>query len=185
METLGSDVTELIALTAVLEQLKRPERELREAALATLAAAGHAGLAVAREGLSHPHWRVRRNCCRFLDHYFDPAAVDRLISCLTDRNRKVRRQALHALSCDACKPGEGPVGRDITAYALERLRADPSACVRRFAAGALVQASDERRVRRALRRALADPDPLVRRKATWGLRRWERRELREQPAAAR
>jgi hypothetical protein len=95
--------------------------------------------------------------------------MDRLICCLTDRNRKVRRQALHALSCDACKPGEGPVGHDITSYLIERLRDDPSVRVRRFASISLLQLTDDVRVREALCRALSDPDLVVRRNAGWGL----------------
>ena len=156
-------------ITDLLDQLKLAEREPREEAMSRLADAGPAGLAVVRDGLSHPHWRVRRNCCRFLDHYFDPQATDSLIRCLTDRNRKVRQQALHALSCDACKPGEGPEGRDIIGYMIERLHDDPSARVRRFASISLIQLKDEQRVREALRRARSDPDPIVRRNAGWGL----------------
>jgi HEAT repeat protein len=156
-------------ITELLDQLKAPERERREEALARLADAGPAGFAAVREGLSHPHWRVRRNCCRFLDHHFDPKATDALIHCLTDRNRKVRQQALHALSCDACKPGEGPEGRDIIGYMIERLRHDPSVRVRRFASISLVQFKAEHRVGEALRRALSDPDPIVQRNAGWGL----------------
>jgi HEAT repeat protein len=156
-------------ITDLLDQLKLPERERREEALSRLADAGPVGFAVVREGLSHPHWRVRRNCCRFLDHHFDPNSTDPLIRCLTDPNRKVRQQALHALSCDACKPGQGPAGRDIIGYMIERLHNDPSARVRRFAAISLVQLKDEHRVREALRRALSDPDPIVQRNAGWGL----------------
>ncbi len=153
----------------LLDQLKLPDRERREEAMARLADAGSVGFAVVREGLSHPHWRVRRNCCRFLDHHVDPTATDLLIRCLTDRNRKVRQQALHALSCDACKPGAGPEGHDIIGYMIERLHNDPSVRVRRFASISLVQFKDEHGVREALSRALADPDPIVQRNAGWGL----------------
>lgn len=156
-------------ITDLLDQLKLPQRERREEAMSRLADAGPAGFAVVRGGLSHPHWRVRRNCCRFLDHHFDPNATDPLIRCLADRNRKVRQQALHALSCDACKPGEGPEGRDIVGLIVERLHNDPSVRVRRFASISLMQLKDEHRVREALRRALSDPDPIVRRNAGWSL----------------
>lgn len=152
-----------VEITELLDQLKLPQRERREQAMARLAAAGPAGLALVRAGLSHPHWRVRRNCCRFLDHHFDPNATDALIRCLTDRNRKVRQQALHALSCDACKPGAGPEGRDIIGYMIERLHTDASVRVRRFAAISLIQLKDEQRVREALGRARSDPDAIVRR----------------------
>lgn len=153
----------------LLDQLKLPERELREAVMARLETAGRAGIELAIQGLAHPHWRVRRNCCRFFDDHFDARAVDGLIGCLTDRNRKVRQQALHALSCDACKPGEGPIGYDITGYVIERLRNDPSVRVRRYASITLIQLADEVRVREALWSALSDPDPIVRRNAGWGL----------------
>ena len=71
-------------ITDLLDQLKSPERERREEAMSRLADAGPVGFAAVREGLSHPHWRVRRNCCRFLDHHFDPSSVEPLIRCLTD-----------------------------------------------------------------------------------------------------
>lgn len=147
--------------TAVLVQLRLPDREPRHPALARPAAAGPASLAVVREGLSHPHCRVRHSCRRFFDQPFDPGAVDHFITGLTGRNRKVRQQALHALSCDACKPGESPAGRDITALVLERLRADSSVHVRRCAAGTLIQLTDARRGRggRRGRGAGASPRP--------------------------
>ena len=76
---------------------------------------------------------------------------------------------LQALSCAAWKTGEGPEGRDVIVYLIERLHNDPSVGVRRVASISLVQLKDEHRVREALRRALSDPDPIVQRNAGWGL----------------
>jgi HEAT repeat protein len=104
--------------------------------------------------LSHPNPVVRHWCCRYLDHRdVDSKTQHRLIAALRDDNRKVRHQALHALTCGGCKPaGECEVGEvDVTRYVIERLRTDPSLRVRRLAALTLSSGPFEPRVKRALK----------------------------------
>jgi HEAT repeat protein len=79
-------------------------------------------------GLDSPHWRVRRNCCRLLDDLdFTPQSRTALLRALDDRDPRVRRAAVHTLSCRGCKPGGCAV--DIQPL-FERMAADPSHMVR-------------------------------------------------------
>ena len=57
------------------------------------------------EGLRSPEWRVRRDCCGLLDDLdFTPKSRAALQSALDDPDPRVRRSALHTLSCQHCKP---------------------------------------------------------------------------------
>src|SRR5262245_5453214 len=56
-------------------------------------------------GLGSSHWRVRRSCCRLLDDLdFTPESLASLQRALDDPDPRVRRSALHTLSCQHCKP---------------------------------------------------------------------------------
>ena len=56
-------------------------------------------------GLGSPEWRVRRTCCRLLDDVdFTPESLAGLRGALDDPDPRVRRSALHSLSCQHCKP---------------------------------------------------------------------------------
>ena len=56
-------------------------------------------------GLESPEWRVRRSCCRLLDDLdFTPESLVALQRALDDPDPRVRRSAVHALSCQHCKP---------------------------------------------------------------------------------
>lgn len=71
-----------------LQQL--PEAEQRNAALF---------------GLTHDDWRVRRSSARLLDDLtLTDESITALSAALDDPNPKVRRAALHTLSCVHCKP---------------------------------------------------------------------------------
>jgi hypothetical protein len=56
-----------------------------------------------RGALKHPQPRVRFNAAMALDHMGDKTCTAALLECLSDPIPRVRRAALHALSCDACK----------------------------------------------------------------------------------
>jgi len=57
------------------------------------------------KGLASPEWRVRRSCCRLLDDVdFTPESLAALRRALDDPEPRVRRTALHTLSCQHCKP---------------------------------------------------------------------------------
>ena len=79
-------------------------------------------------GLESPAWRVRRSCCRLLDDLdFTPESLRALQAALDDPDPRVRRSALHTLSCQHCKPSGcaleiGPL--------FERMARDPSRRVR-------------------------------------------------------
>ena len=79
-------------------------------------------------GLESPAWRVRRSCCRLLDDVdFTPESLRALQAALDDPDPRVRRSALHTLSCQHCKPSGcaleiGPL--------FERMARDPSRRVR-------------------------------------------------------
>ena len=56
-------------------------------------------------GLKSPEWRARRSCCRLLDDVdFTPNSLAALQGALDDPEPRVRRSALHTLSCQHCKP---------------------------------------------------------------------------------
>lgn len=50
-------------------------------------------------------WRIRRSCCRILDDLdFTPESLEALEGALDDPDPRVRRSAVHTLSCQDCKP---------------------------------------------------------------------------------
>jgi HEAT repeat protein len=79
-------------------------------------------------GLKRPEWRVRRSCCRLLDDVdFTPDSLAALQRALDDPEPRVRRSALHTLSCQHCKPS----GCALEVRPLfERMARDPSRRVR-------------------------------------------------------
>lgn len=141
-------------------------------ALKLLHEAGQAAVGPAREGLSHPHPRVRQFCAMFLDEHWDESALQRLILTLHDPKLKVRKAAVHSLGCDRCKSGQNPI--DVLPYVEERIREDKSIKVRRTAVLTLAQQTPNKRIARVLRRALRDEtDQKIRNYAQFGLRRYE------------
>lgn len=55
--------------------------------------------------LSHPDPPARRLCLDYLDHLAGPEAAETFAAALDDPVPRVRRHAIHALTCEACKPG--------------------------------------------------------------------------------
>jgi len=55
-------------------------------------------------GLADPNPVVRWWCVQLLDHVPDPRAIDLIVPMLDDAVARVRRNAVHALGCAACKP---------------------------------------------------------------------------------
>src|SRR5437867_3013598 len=115
---------------------------------------------VAVAGLRHANWRVRRSCARLLD---DLALTDEswagLQACLTDEHPKVRRAALHTLSCEHCKP-EGCV-LDVRGV-LDRMAEDPNHAVRKMVVGALWRNDEQWSLDLLTRVATADRSPQLR-----------------------
>lgn len=99
-----------------LERLPEPERR-----------------AAAIEGLRHPDWRVRRTSAWLLDRVdLTPEAAAALTRALDDEHPQVRRKAVHALSCEQCKPSDCVV--DVRPL-FERVIADRSRLVRGMVVG--------------------------------------------------
>jgi hypothetical protein len=79
-------------------------------------------------GLRSSEWRVRRSCCRLLDDVdFTPESLAALQRALDDPDPRVRRSALHTLSCQHCKPS----GCAVQVQPLfQRMARDPNRRVR-------------------------------------------------------
>jgi HEAT repeat protein len=141
-------------------------------ALARFVGLGDAALPTVRRGLSHPHWRVRRDCLRFLDHHVDgESARIALDLLLHDEHPEVRKWAAHALGCDHCKSGAA-LGFDpvppLMAVAVE----DPSLRVRRGATVSLMARPPDSRIHAFLASLLAsETDAKIRLHAQYGLAR--------------
>jgi hypothetical protein len=111
---------------------------------------------------------VRRWCAAYLDHNADAKALEHLALTLHDPKAKVRRWAVHSISCEPCKVGENPV--NVVPLLITRVREDRSIKVRRMAALMLMQRTPDRRIARVFRSILRDQtDEPLRRFATWGL----------------
>lgn len=151
-----ADVERAAEAFDLLEAL--PESTLRRLALA---------------GLDHESWRVRRACCRLLDDLtLTPESIAALESCLDDPHPRVRRNALHTLSCDRCKPD----GQCLDIRALfERAARDTNAGVRKMVAGTFEWKHDEPWAEALMQHFVAtDPSNEIRRSAEKGLARIER-----------
>jgi len=93
-------------------------------------------------GLRHESPVVRRCCLEFLDQHPSTDAIPHIVNCLGDPVPRVRWHAVHALTCDACKPGVSYLSSEV----LDRLRAmsdeDTSPKVRSQATWALISANE-------------------------------------------
>jgi HEAT repeat protein len=141
-----------------------------KAAMRALMAAGTAATPAVRRGLKHADPVVRVGCCGVLDHFLDPDAIPELLANLSHEHPGVRGWALHALACDRCKEGScRPAEDDVIPVAMRLLRDDPDRFVRKSAVDALGPAAGRRAdVLEALLAAReGDPDPLVRKVASW------------------
>ena len=114
---------------------------------------------------------VRRWCALVLDHApHDQRIEEALRQATKDRNRKVRRAALHALACAHCKP-DGCLTTDGVAFLVEGLLHDRSLALRRNCAGGLMWGHDEnKQVIEAFRQVLLDDtDAVLRERAAISL----------------
>lgn len=111
---------------------------------------------------------VRRWFAVVLDHAPHDTRIEAaLMKASTDRNRKVRRAALHALACAHCKP-DGCLTTDGIGIMVDGLLHDRSLAVRRTCAGNMMygQAGRSERILNAFRHVLAnDSDDTLRKRA--------------------
>ena len=91
-------------------------------------------------GLSHRSPVVRRCCLELLDQHPDPQAIPHILSTLNDPVPRVRWHAVHALLCDACKPGHSFLTSEVATALRQVADHDPSHRVRKYADRALADA---------------------------------------------
>ena len=81
-------------------------------------------------GLDHRNAKVRWWCLQLMDHLADESYLEPILSKLSDPVGKVRRHAVHALSCAVCKPNRQALAIDIQEALRRTLDTDPDARVR-------------------------------------------------------
>ena len=124
------------------------------------------------DGLSDLSPKVRYECAHALDLLADERCVEPLRRLLDDPVPRVRRVALHTLSCDACKLNPLPMEDDLVACVIDHALKDPSINVRRHAASALGNFCADPRAGLALETLLArEGDRAILREARRALRR--------------
>lgn len=90
------------------------------------------------DGLSHANSQVRFWCVQLLDHCPSPEAIASIAPLLDDPVPRVRRNAVHALGCQACKPAwDGRLDEPLVAKIAAMAADDANAKVRAEAATAL------------------------------------------------
>jgi len=91
------------------------------------------------EGLKYPNAKVRWWCLQLMDHLADASFIPSILPLLDDPVGKVRRHAVHALTCDVCKPDKCglELSENVRARIEEVARTDPDECVRLEANAAL------------------------------------------------
>ena len=129
--------------------LHAPTWQERDAARNELKQAGTSALPALEQALSHQDWKTRRHVAQLLDNALDNTNVHVLLRALKDTNAIVRRNSLHSLSCEDCKP-EGCWSVDITAALIEVASTDRSPRVRVAAIGYLHSRPPEQRIVDAL-----------------------------------
>jgi HEAT repeats len=135
-----------------------------------LVASGEGALPAVRAGLKHANADVRMYCAKALDHLVDQESFPDLVAMLDDPDPRVRWDTLHALACDRCKDNScRPAKHDVLHRAIRLLRHDSSRHVRAIAAEVVGRwAHDDELAATALADARDhDPDPAVRKKASW------------------
>ncbi|HLJ66853.1 MAG TPA: HEAT repeat domain-containing protein [Chloroflexota bacterium] len=122
-------------------------------------------------GIEHPGPAIRYACAGAMDHLADARCIGPLRRLLDDPVPRVRRMALHALSCDACKLSPLPTDDDFVALAIERALHDPSIQVRRHAVAELSARCDDPRALQALTAIAArETDGAIIRQVRWARR---------------
>jgi hypothetical protein len=87
-------------------------------------------------GLKHPNSKVRWWCIQLMDHVADDSyRLPLLEAAQTDPTPKNRRHAVHALTCEICKPDRCrlDIDKDIRAKLVEIAETDPDISVREMA----------------------------------------------------
>jgi len=81
-------------------------------------------------GLEHPNAKVRWWCLQLMDHLAVESDLEPILSRLSDPVAKVRRHAIHALSCAVCKPDRRALAVEIKGVLRGARETDPDPRVR-------------------------------------------------------
>lgn len=140
--------------------------------------AGPSAMVAILRGLEQPDWRVRRWCAALLDHHGNDRALEGLSRALNDPVAAVRRLALHAIGCQACKAT--PLQFDLIGPLHQRALRDPSIRVRRAAAHMLGNQPPDPRATEALGATLSEErDAKLQGIGRWALARQRRNYIPE------
>lgn len=92
-------------------------------------------------GLEHPNAKVRWWCLQLIDHLADESFVPFVLPLLGDPVGKVRKHAVHALTCEMCKPDRCglELSESVRARIAEVAQFDTDERVRREARAALTE----------------------------------------------
>jgi len=151
----------------VLVALGEEDFSLRFAAEWELFHRGKQNLDLLRAGMESPNWRIRAGSAGLMDHLADDSCGEPLLALLRDPHEKVRRAALHSVSCEPCK--DEPLCVDWVPEVVRLAQADRIVRVRRIATLMLGARREDPRAREALTGLLQDRDAKVRSRARWAL----------------
>lgn len=151
----------------VLAALGEEDFSLRHAAEWELFHRGKQNLSLLKDGLSSPNWRIRAGCAGLMDHFADPSCGGDLVALLSDPHEKVRRAALHSVSCDQCK--DEPLFVDWVPEVARLAKYDRIIRVRRIATLMLGARINDPRARDTILHLLNDKDGEVSIRARWAL----------------
>lgn len=85
-------------------------------------------------GLKHRNSKIRWWCIQFMDHVADESFVPTLLdAAYTDPTPKNRRHAIHAITCEMCKPNRQKLNVDVRYELGEIARLDSDITVREMA----------------------------------------------------
>ncbi len=112
--------------------------------------------ALASEAVHSPDASVRRGCLDYLDHVGGTESAGVFVAALEDPVPRVRRHAIHALTCEACK--DEPVCIDVVTPLRRCIASDPNPKVRFEALRAVVGRLDAAEVETLLDEVEQRPD---------------------------
>lgn len=95
------------------------------------------------DGLKHPNSKVRWWCIQLMDHVADETYLEPLLeSAQTDPTPKNRRHAIHAMTCEICKPNRQTLDIDIKAELAAIAERDSDKSVRAMALEELAELNE-------------------------------------------
>jgi len=94
-------------------------------------------------GLKHPNSKIRWRCIQYMDHVADETYLLPLLEAArTDPTPKNRRHAIHALTCEICKPERCSLDIDIRAELAAIAESDSDESVRAMARQELLKLNE-------------------------------------------